>query len=87
MFKQSSLRMFTDVHRYAILTNITNNIIIMFNSKSVPENPLIRDLLILFLYLWVPILLDKEAWHDIESYLLFCLMPGKSLITIPPNPH
>ena len=67
----------TDMHRYAIFTNITNNIIIIFNSRSVLENLLASDLLILFLYLWVPILLDKEAWHDIESYLLFCLMPGK----------
>ena len=25
------------------------------------------------LYQWVPILLEKEEWKDIESYLLFCL--------------
>ena len=25
------------------------------------------------MYQWVPILLEKEAWMDIESYLLFCL--------------
>ena len=27
-FKQNSLRMYTDMHRYAIFTNITNNIIV-----------------------------------------------------------
>ena len=74
MFKQNSIRMFTDMHRYAIFTNITNNIIIMFNPRSVLENPLVNDLLILFLYQWVPILLDKEAWNDIESYLVFGLV-------------
>ena len=82
MFKQNSLRMFTDMHRYAIFTNITNNIIIMFNSRSVLENPLVNDLLILFLYLWVPILLDKEAWNDIESYLLFSVWTGLCLVKV-----
>ena len=82
MFKENSLRMFTDMHRYAIFTNVTNNIIIMFNSRSVLENPLVNDLLILFLYLWVPILLDKEAWNDIESYLLFSVWTGLCLVTV-----
>ena len=82
MFKQNSLRMFTDMHRYAIFTNITNNIIIMFNSRSVLDNPLVNDLLILFLYLWVPILLDKEAWNDIESYLLFSVWTGLCLVKV-----
>ena len=78
------------MYKYAIFTNVTNNIIIMFNSRSVLENLLASDLLILLLCLWVPILLDKEAWKDIENYLLFSLdwfMPGKSLITIPSNPY
>ena len=82
MFKQNSLRMFTDMHRYAIFTNITNNIIIMFNSRSVLENPFVNDLLILFLYLWVPILLDKEAWNDIESYFLFSVWTGLCLVKV-----
>ena len=63
-------------------TNVTNNIIIMFNSRSVLENLLASDLLILFVYLWVPILLDKEAWKDIESYLLFSLWTGLCLVKV-----
>ena len=43
----------------------------MFNSRSVLKNPLASDLLKTFVYQWVPILLDKEAWKDIESKLLF----------------
>ena len=41
----------------------------MFNSRSMLGNPLTSDLLILFLHLWVPIILDKEAWKDIETDL------------------
>ena len=39
----------------------------MFNSKSVLENPLASDVLISFRYQWVLILLEKEAWKDIDS--------------------
>jgi hypothetical protein len=39
----------------------------MFNSKSVLENPLASDVLISFGYQWVLILLEKEAWKDIDS--------------------
>ena len=48
------------MHKYAIFTSVTNNIIIMFNSRSVLENLLASDLLILFLYLWVPFFLTKK---------------------------
>ena len=39
---------------------------------------------------WVPIIPEKEAWKDIELLVILSLdwfMPGKSLITIPSNPH
>ena len=89
--KQNSLKMYTDRHRYLIFTNMTNNTYVYPNSKSVLENPLASDLLISFGYKWVLILLEKEAWKDIESYLLFmCLykfVPGKRFITISSNPH
>ena len=63
--KQNSLKIYTDKHRYLIFTHITNNRY-MFNSKSVLENPFANDLLIGFGYLWVPIVLEKKTWKDIE---------------------
>ena len=61
----------------------------MFNLQSVLENLLTNDLLIIFQFQWVSILL--EARWDIESYLLFMsfewFMSGKSFVTISSNPH
>ena len=34
------------------------------------------------LYQWAPILLEKEAWKDIDSYLLFCLWTGLCLVKV-----
>ena len=76
--------MYTDMHRYLIFTNITN-------MSTMLENPLASDLLISFGYQWVLSVLEKEAWKDIDSYLLcMCLyrfVPGKRFITISSNPH
>ena len=88
--KKNSQR--TDMHRYAIFTNITNNILIMFNSSLVLENPLASDLLILFCIYGSPFFLTKM--HRRISRVIYyfslwthCFMPGKRLITIPSNPH
>ena len=63
----------------------------MLNSKPVFENPLASDLLIRFRYQWVLIIIEKEAWKDTESYMLFmCLdwfMSGKGFKTISCNLH
>ena len=32
------------------------------------------------LYQWDPILLEKETWKNIESYLLFCLSIGLCMV-------
>ena len=63
----------------------------MFISKSVLSNQLASGLLISFGHQWVLILFEKEAWKDIESYLLLMrldwFMSGKRFITISSNPH
>ena len=69
--KQNSLKMYTDRHRYLIFTNMTNNTYVYPNSKSVLENPLASDLLISLGYKWVLILLEKEAWKDIELLVIY----------------
>ena len=55
------------------------------------ENEKGTDNLFKKLYQWDPILLEKAAWKDIDSYLLFCLRIGlclvNLLITIPCNLH
>ena len=43
----------------------------MLSTTSVLENLLTSDLLTIFHYQWVSIFLEKEAWKDIESYVLF----------------
>ena len=54
----------------------------MFNSKSVLENTLASDILISFGYQWVLILLEKEAWKDIVSYLFFMCLFGLCLVNV-----
>ena len=80
---------YTCMHKYILFTNITNNI--FFNSHSMLENSLGSDLLINLGYPMVPIILEIEAWKDIESYLLFmsldCFMHSISFITIYSNTH
>ena len=52
----------------------------MINLESVLENLLASDLLIIFQYQWVPILL--EARKDIELLVIICLWNGLCLLNV-----